>query len=535
MAESQEESRAPSSRWQRFAEGLDRALCTAGRWLGSKWVTYFLVLVTACVYLGNVPGIWNLHPDGGLYLSLGRSLARGEGYTYLGEPHVFALPGLPMILALAMKLGLGEIWQLNLLFAFMALALCWGTWLLARLISNAVIANLSVLFLALADTTLYWSRFILTEIPFMLASVAALICITLAYRRDKLSVAWGCGGASLGVLATLIRPNGVVLFAAFMAWLWLTVPKGMSRWKRCVLTAAFCVAALGPLTWWVARAQRYSRPYATSYSQLLLQETKASRYFRELCRMPKKLGGILTDGSLKAVARGDGRNAIGLIWPLAVLGGMVVLLRRRQPLLPVVIVGQCLAIAFWYAGGRYLFVIYPMAIVASLVGVAALLQRKLPGCRIVAALLLCILFARCAVAAIQDSGKFRFQGRRWARDRDYRVLADYLRGLPKSTRIYSGGARAIHFQSERHARRLPKGLSAESFPSFYCYHGGFNLLVVDAGSQFPADADVLRMAKRMERWGALHVRRLQVRGLNWLTVYELATPSGPRDTLSAAR
>ncbi|NQT85511.1 hypothetical protein HQ560_02025, partial [bacterium] len=46
-------------------------------------VVFLLILVA---YLLSIPGVWSVHSDSAIYLGLGRSLARGDGYTFNCAP-----------------------------------------------------------------------------------------------------------------------------------------------------------------------------------------------------------------------------------------------------------------------------------------------------------------------------------------------------------------------------------------------------------------------------------------------------------------
>src|SRR5256885_16682902 len=59
---------------------------------------YWLFAAVIVVYLAGFNAQWRLEPDSALYLSIGRNLAEGQGYTFHGTPHRLAYPGLPLII-----------------------------------------------------------------------------------------------------------------------------------------------------------------------------------------------------------------------------------------------------------------------------------------------------------------------------------------------------------------------------------------------------------------------------------------------------
>lgn len=64
----------------------------------ARWRT-ILWLGLIATYLGGFSTLWSPEPDSALYLSTARNLARGQGYTYQGEPNTLAWPGYPHLLA----------------------------------------------------------------------------------------------------------------------------------------------------------------------------------------------------------------------------------------------------------------------------------------------------------------------------------------------------------------------------------------------------------------------------------------------------
>ena len=78
--------------WQRV-DLCDFVLTCADRC--RRWL--FAGLVS--IYVAGFNGLWRMQPDAALYLSLGRNLVEGKGYTYLGQPHHLVYPGWPWLIA----------------------------------------------------------------------------------------------------------------------------------------------------------------------------------------------------------------------------------------------------------------------------------------------------------------------------------------------------------------------------------------------------------------------------------------------------
>src|SRR5689334_18980720 len=58
-----------------------------------------LLVAVIVLYALGFNGQWRLEPDSALYLTIGRNLAEGRGYTYHGEHHHLAYPGMPWLFA----------------------------------------------------------------------------------------------------------------------------------------------------------------------------------------------------------------------------------------------------------------------------------------------------------------------------------------------------------------------------------------------------------------------------------------------------
>ena len=76
----------------------DRVLALADRHRRKLFVALLFM------YLLGFNAQWRVEPDSALYLTVGRNLAEGHGYTYHGQPHHLAYPGLPLLFSGIFKL-----------------------------------------------------------------------------------------------------------------------------------------------------------------------------------------------------------------------------------------------------------------------------------------------------------------------------------------------------------------------------------------------------------------------------------------------
>ncbi len=152
-------------------------LRAADRWAAFvyRWRIHFFILL-AIAYLVSFNGQWRIEPDSALYLSLGRNLAEGKGYTYLGAPHHLAYPGLPGVFAVLMKIfGSRVIWPedvVMLLFAAAALVL---TFKLIETHADRATAVVVTLGLGMCRTFYEHAFLLLTDMPFLVGVLAFLL------------------------------------------------------------------------------------------------------------------------------------------------------------------------------------------------------------------------------------------------------------------------------------------------------------------------------------------------------------------------
>jgi hypothetical protein len=127
------------------------------------------------IYLAGFSGQWRPEPDAALYLSVGRNLAEGNGYTYHGEPHLLAYPGLPWLWALVFLIApehaMLAAHGLMLLMGLAALALCYRLFLLHAGRPMAVWMTLG---LAISRLFYRYCFELRSDVPFLLGVLAFL-------------------------------------------------------------------------------------------------------------------------------------------------------------------------------------------------------------------------------------------------------------------------------------------------------------------------------------------------------------------------
>lgn len=131
------------------------------------------IVVIVILYALALSPYWRCGKDSSLYLSLARSLARGEGYVLGGIPHAHVPPGFPLILAGLMRLGVGA-FVVNIAMLLMGLATVLMAYLLlARLIHRDWALLFAVVF-GLSAASFEMSGETLSDVPFSLVVMCGL-------------------------------------------------------------------------------------------------------------------------------------------------------------------------------------------------------------------------------------------------------------------------------------------------------------------------------------------------------------------------
>lgn len=329
--------------------------------LQRRWFIAAGVLIAALYLLGCTP-LWRPTPDSALYLALGKSLARGEGFTFNGSVNTSVTPGFPAILA-ALRLAFGE----GLLAANLFVALCglgsilaaYGT--LARLTDRAT-ALAAAAVAAICYKYYEYSHTILTDVSFSLLFWLTAYC---ALRMLAGRWIWLAAVAALSAAAVMLRAPGVLLMLPMAAAVLLHRASGQCLRRRLAAAAAIAVAASAVMLglYLLARNVSDAQPLYERYVHIGLSDRLA--------------GGLLALLDLPAVLTrtflAQSSWTLGaVIAALAVAGGAV-LWRRGQRFVPALCVLAILTVCMVSASGvlrtRYLTALTPALLWLVLEGV----------------------------------------------------------------------------------------------------------------------------------------------------------------------
>lgn len=208
-------------------------------------------------YLLSFNGLWRFGPDSALYLGIGQSVARGEGYSYQGAIRHLASPGLPYLIAGAMRLSQkNAVAIVDAAMLLMGLASIYLSWELFRHVTRPGAAFLSTVLLA-ANFNLYQRCFdILPDIPFLLGCMMILLgCVMVGVipmpRFDELALRTSNAGRWIGVIILLAGLAictffGPIFFAvtACVATIGLVAAMAQRRWRSALMLTSL-IGAVG--------------------------------------------------------------------------------------------------------------------------------------------------------------------------------------------------------------------------------------------------------------------------------------------------
>ncbi|MDB5304689.1 MAG: hypothetical protein JWM97_2238 [Phycisphaerales bacterium] len=219
---------------------------------------YWLFASIVLLYVLGFNGQWRVERDSALYLSIGRNLAEGQGYTYHDQPHHLAFPGLPVFFAFTFKAfhtdSLLPALVLMLLMGWAVLALNYRLFLLHAGRPTAVLMTAGLGF-----TRLFYRYCfeLMSDLPFLLGVMAFFVGFeSLLERRtpgdgaldaEKSSprARWFDWGLLVGglVVAVAMRPTmWVLLVAIVLALVWRAV-RGQMTMKQIAIGLAVISAA----------------------------------------------------------------------------------------------------------------------------------------------------------------------------------------------------------------------------------------------------------------------------------------------------
>lgn len=210
------------------------------------------------LYLAAFNGVWRPEPDSALYMTIGRNLAEGNGYTYLGKIDGQAYPGFPWLLGGVFKVfGAQSLFVPHLVVFLMTGATIVLTYAYFRLVTTRPMAVIVTLNVAVAHTLLLCGLQLRNDAPFLLGVMAFLTGYEAMVRRSRGDAAtgspvWGLQNRVTPLIlllaglatAVVMRPTMWALVGAILlAAIW-SVSRGSVRKRYVVATLVVAMAVV---------------------------------------------------------------------------------------------------------------------------------------------------------------------------------------------------------------------------------------------------------------------------------------------------
>lgn len=358
---------APASAGPAIPEkpGVSLSLPSHSEWILAQADAYRRKLFVAvlAVYLIAFNGQWRLDSDSALYLTIGRNLAEGRGFTYHGQPHTLAYPGMPWLFAGLFKVfGTDSLVPADVALLACGLATLALTYRLFLLHAGRPTAVLMTVALALSRMFFRYSFELMSDMPFLLGVTAFLAgCEGLFFRRDGRRPRWydfALVPAGLAI-AVATRPTMWALLATVGITLVISLLARPCR-RTWLLGGAACAMAAA-----VGAALLFHR-LGGDYERVVLDTLTRPGKVAQLV-IQQNLPDLLSPGAAEAVFGVDwGRLRVGRVWlPVGALPSLLsiaagVCLVRRRLLWGVWVAMSIVMMLFTLVEVRYFLQILPL-------------------------------------------------------------------------------------------------------------------------------------------------------------------------------
>ena len=258
--------RAAVARPTAAVPAVDHVLAFADRYRWWLWA-----FVAAC-YAAAFNGQWRVQPDAALYLSIGRNLAEGHGYTFLGQTNQLAYPGWPLLIGGTFKLfGSASMVPIHLLMLAIAAGTLAATYRLFLLHAGRPTAVVVTVGVAVTKSFFVYALELWSDLPFAMAAMALLAgyegaMVRRPGRRSRW-YDWALLGGGL-VLAVATRPTGWPLLAAVALAVGVDAVRGRVRWGTLAAGAGVVLAVA--VVWVAVDPRRHAGTVGGTYEQFLL-------------------------------------------------------------------------------------------------------------------------------------------------------------------------------------------------------------------------------------------------------------------------
>jgi hypothetical protein len=200
-----------------------------------------------------------LNHDGAVYIILSQSLVSGEGYRNLyvvdSPPHTKFPPIFPLLLASIVYLFDLNFWAMKLFVVMIGTVALYAVYLFFRRMAGNRVALIILVSAGVSHGVWFYSRSILSEIPYLLFSFVSLYLLE-SYKEERariLSKAW-ITALTIGI-ASLTRTIGLALLVGGVAYIALERGKSspFDLRRRLTKSGLLALLACAPVALWFLR------------------------------------------------------------------------------------------------------------------------------------------------------------------------------------------------------------------------------------------------------------------------------------------
>lgn len=322
----------------------------------STKLRYLLAVTVILQFFLIINSSWRAQPDAALYLELGESLAAGRGYVFNNEPHTYAPPAYPALIALVNVLLGRDLLFYRILMSVLGLFTGLLAYMLIRRLCGSETALLLGGFCITSHALLENSTITCSDTLFAFSvflAFHALLSLGVSGRRGWALATAVCGLAA--GLPALVRINGWGVAPA-LAFYMAHTNRDASLPRRAGQTALFLAAAVAPAAAWEYYKSFFPKSCneGTYVNAVLGRDisTQISVMLNSLKDYAYEITYACTGVSIKT-------GVLELVIPLLILLGLLRLMWQGERLFGPFVLIQMAGLCLSPAGSRYLIALLP--------------------------------------------------------------------------------------------------------------------------------------------------------------------------------
>ncbi len=289
-----------------------------------------------------VDDVWWQEWDSAIYILAGRSLAIGDGYSYLGRPFFLRPPGLSWLISILLQDGPFDAYALNLMIMFFAAASITAVFFALKLKHGRWMAIGVALLVGTSPLYVNSFNWVASEFPFI---ALLFFGMALLQAAAAMSTTWRWWVASLSATICLaaafyFRTVAILLIPGIILTGWLSGQKNQRTraWIPALIMLGLCIP-------WLLHTQRAAASAETPSEQLLIFDYTTAIFHvdpgdpssdwvpLDVLLLRVKMNGRMLLHELGRVTLGTDNPWVGWLLAATPLVGLVLVSRRRPSIL----------------------------------------------------------------------------------------------------------------------------------------------------------------------------------------------------------